>query len=164
MFPRFQFRLRSLFLLMLVLAVPLAWLGQDLQKYRVQRQALDRLATHQATWAITAMSRFGFSKVEGLWLTGPVDVDDARHVSELPYLNRLELHDCQITDDAWDTIGRIERLTSLHIAYTDMSDEQVLMLKPLKNLRELSLTSTGVTEAAVSELERALPELRVADD
>lgn len=168
--PRFQFRLRSLLALIFLLALPAAWIARDVQQFRAQWQAASRLEERclaGGSGEPTYLSRLGIpgcTKLVMVELYGPIELDDARALAELPFLQRLGLNDCQVSDAAWAVLGRLRRLQTLHIAYTDMSDEQLGRLAGLENLRELMLTSTGVTEDAVSGLQRALPALRVSDD
>jgi len=55
-------------------------------------------------------------------------------------------------------------LESLYLDGTDITDEGLKYLRSLKNLKELSLSNTGVTDEGCAELLKAIPDLEILDD
>ena len=58
-------------------------------------------------------------------------------------------------------VWQLQKLETLDISGTDVTDASIHFLLRLSNLRELSLRGTRVTDAGVAELERAMPGLKV---
>jgi hypothetical protein len=128
---------------------------------------------------LTRLKRLG-----GLFLTGP-GVTDAGlvHLRKLPDLQALFLQDAAITDDGlrhleglgimdlrltgtkvsnrgMAHVARMLALTKLDLAETGITDAAIPDLVQLKNLRDLCLAGTGISDAGCKRLLDALPNLK----
>jgi hypothetical protein len=87
------------------------------------------------------------------------------HLKELPRLRELLVHDFRpqstITNDALKHIGEMKSLHLLSICSTSVTDEGLIPLEKLPELKELGLDNTKVTPAGVQRLRRALPNCEI---
>lgn len=81
-----------------------------------------------------------------------------------PSLRKLHLQGNIVEPAAIDEIAKLTSLEELIIVHYPLDDEQLLKLAQLKNLRELTLEATEVTDGAIDRLRERLPELQVYDD
>jgi hypothetical protein len=82
-------------------------------------------------------------------------------LTKLP-LKKLNLDDIAAMDDsAIESIKRFEGLEFLHLGKTKVTDKGVLELQTMSKLKDLLLNDTSVSEAAINELSKKLPGLKV---
>lgn len=72
-------------------------------------------------------------------------------------LKKLILRDTDFDDQLAKYPGRLTALTVLDACRTRLSDQGLIHFERLKNLREINVNQTQVTQAGVSRLSRALP-------
>ena len=60
------------------------------------------------------------------------------------------------------TLGNLKSLSNINLEFTHVTDAGLVHLKGLTNLAELNLLNTQVTDVGVSELQQALPNLKIA--
>jgi hypothetical protein len=82
-------------------------------------------------------------------------------LKELNSLHTLHLGGTAISDAGMEHLGRLTSLEWLSLADTRVSDVGIERLKGLTNLRELRLKGTKTTDYGVSELQLALPNLKI---
>ncbi len=142
-----QIRLRTLFLLVALVAVAAATWRAYVEPFRRQRQAMAAIenagGTCQTAAAGPAWLRglFGEESFQNITLVNVADGDDPAayvdHVAALPALEMLIVGGLTFTDEH---LGRFHRLTSL---------------------RGLVLDSTGVSDSGLAALREALPEAEI---
>jgi len=180
-----QFRLRTLLLLLAVVAACFGVAGTQWRAREKQYQAAARLKPK----GIRAFARGEPS----WWLRPPIDtveideylgvrtdgvtweavrrpsgerltVADVAELAAFPQLRRLHLQGEVVVPAAIDEIAKLTSLRQLTIAHYPLEDEQMLRFAQLKNLEELTLEATQTTDGAIDRLREKLPELEVYDD
>jgi len=76
-------------------------------------------------------------------------------------LHTLHMSGEHVTDDTMALLKGFPNLKELNLAITKVTDAGVVHLKAMERLRWLTFETTGPTEAAIAELKRALPQLKV---
>ena len=78
-------------------------------------------------------------------------------------MRRLQIADATLSQSDLEGLARLTALESLDLSGCQLPDN-LRPLAQLRNLKSLQLQNTGVPEAAIIELQEALPELDVLDD
>jgi hypothetical protein len=148
----FQFSLRSLLIFTVLCAIGSAWLGKRIERKRKEREAVEAIVKLQGqvsydyqridasnwrsggepfgpAWLRTLLGENFFSEVELVYAFG----DGLEHLKELPNLPELRL------------MGR------------GVTDAGLVNLKGLTKLKNVGFIDTKVTEPAVIDLQKALP-------
>ena len=174
----FQFSIRSLLLLMVVVAIPCSWLAAARQQAEKQREAVQRI------WKAGGVAAYDYQVNPSGYLTlaappGPawlrrllgdnlfalsldaVQVDfgisragdaELEHLNELPQLRCLILCCTNVGDAGLQNVERLARLQRLCLGGTRVSDAGLQHLGGLTQLQELDLGSTGVSDASLQHL------------
>jgi hypothetical protein len=183
---RWQFSLRTFLLFMLIVAVPLAWLGSHIQERREQEQILSELSaeTYFVCWMkmdggiyhVESREQRSFSVS---LFDHPVALDlnngfnpppnvitqkAVRLVSGLRHLKRLSIRESPIEPAAIRLLASMDTLEELDLSHTDINDDGLTHLRGLRNLRFLELSGTQVSDEGVRALQEALPDLAILDD
>ena len=183
---RFQFSLRSLLAMVIVVALPCSWMAVEMKKAKDQEAAVAAIEKTQGnviyddvTWGSAKVkSGFGWgqnAKPSGPdWLCnlvghnfvsdvavahmGPTTTDsDLECFRALPEITALWLSGTQVTNKALEHVMGLTRLKMLDLAHTQVTDAGVEHLKDLTELRRLDVTGTEVTDESVKKLQQALP-------
>ncbi len=161
---RFQFGIRSLLVLTVVIAVLCSWLAVEMKKAREQREVADE---------ITKLGRLG-GAVQYDWQVGAGHTFKAFHHGEIPeWLLRLlgvdffstvvavDSTDTPLTDVELKHLAGLTELVGLWLDYTQITDAGLQDLARLRHLEVLSLNATKVTDAGVGKLQQALPNCKI---
>ena len=171
-----QFSLKTMFLFVTVLAVPLAWLGLELAEKRKENAAR---ATFQALGAHVTydyeyhgreppgpallrrlLGTNHYAKVVSIagW---PRELDNERlaRLEDLPDVEDLVFIDVDLTDVGVGYIALLPRLNRLSITNADVTDAAAARLASMQTLETLDLNGTRITDAALAQL-ATLPNLR----
>jgi hypothetical protein len=167
---RFQYSIRSLLLLVLVVAVPCKWLATEMQATNRQKEVVD--AIERLGWEVVFDYQMSGGRSEHaeeahalgqgfLWnITGPVD--DQPH--GLTWLARLVGVDCyanvgsvrldktNATDAVLENFDGFLRLRALNLADTKVTNAGLAHLKDLTELRVLSLSRTKISDIGLANL------------
>jgi hypothetical protein len=183
-----RFSLRTLLIVVMVLAVPLGWVGWKLEQGRKQRAAF--------AWVLEMGGIMLEDEVEKSWWMGFVDdewsgvrvravhlrnrqVSDLSPLAELKNLEHLGLGNTQVRDlsplaelknlgglvlddtqvSDISPLARLKNLRRLHLDNTQVSD--LSSLAALKNLEQLHLNNTPVSDEQVQNLRQALPNCEI---
>ena len=133
---RFQFTLKTLLLVVLLVSLPLSWLAFVRARVERQRELLAPIKRFDPT------PSWGAGYINSLSFAGdlsPTD-DDLSHVVVFARLRFLFLHDC-----------------------SQVTDAGLVHICKLKNLEYLNVKGTQITPQGIEELKRALPGCYVAD-
>jgi len=157
-----SYRLRTLLILITVVAVLLAWIGNARRQSKLELQIADELQRSDFTDVVVAgpydsWEEVGFDGPQGWWRDlarrvlgervlivriGKQDFDDASPLANLTRLRRLDLRTTQITD--LRPLAGLQKLEWLDLGFTPVDD--VSPLAELHNLTSLSLDSTQVSD------------------
>lgn len=169
-----QFTLRSLMLLVAVVAVPCGWLTNEIRAARRQREivaaaqnrgcgvAYDYNLTSSGGFQMFTGARPGATRLHALLgddffhdVAGAfARTDDALFaLQELPSLRRLYLHDSQITDDGLKALARWDRLEWVDLRdASHVTDAGLKHLEGCPRLKVLMLRRTSVSDAGMDSL------------
>lgn len=172
-----QYSLRSLAIVLTLLALGCAWIGFERHKSAQYQQISRALVASGAKvhayppWGGPGRQfRSGWSRLllgdDSFELTNSVSAglssritdDDIKRIGQLKYLDILDLSDLPVTDQSLAYIGRLVHLTILRIDRARITDVGLRKLSGLTELEILSLDGNGVSDAAL-ELAAGLPNL-----
>jgi hypothetical protein len=179
---QFQFSIRTLLILAVIVAIPCSWMAVEMKKAREQREAVDIvrrlggvvLYNHDSRTAIKPnpgpppgpvwlRELFGddfFASVAAVELNR-TPVTDAELVSlqGMPQLQNASLGDTQVTDAGLVHLKGLTQLLMLSLDNTQITDVALEHLKGMPQLVFLSLGNTHVTDAGLKHL-KGLPQLQ----
>ena len=137
----YQFRLRSLFLLTLLVAIGMSWLAVTIQNQRKQKAAAEEIEKAD-----------GWVKSEPTWL-GKLLRDDS-----LVSVTVVVLPAGSVTDTEIASLQGLNRLRSVQLNHTSVGDAGLVYLRGLSQLRDLYLSDTEITDTGLENL-RGLTQL-----
>ncbi len=165
---QFQFSLRSLLLLVVVVALPCSWLGVEMKKARNQRDAYDKviqlgsyyyefenLADPTPKWLVELLGERFFVDVEdiGIPIGAEISDDDLVCLDRLPKLKLLAISYSQITDSGLQHLDRLHELQELFAPGCGITDEGLRHLQGLAKLKSLTLTHNwDITDAGLEHV------------
>jgi hypothetical protein len=184
----FQFSLRTLLILTLIVAIPCAWIGRKIEKKRRERGAVEAIRASGGTasydyevpwsWFDRRDERFSpsyYGPDGPSWLRGMlgedffneiVQVDLSRvpvarldWLDTLPQLRWLRVSRPDLADADLTHIRDLTQLRSLELVRTKVSDSGMMYLGRLTKLQHLNLCGTRVTDAGLVHLKQ-LPRLQ----
>ena len=173
---RFQFSIRSLLVLVMVVAVPFSWLAVEIRAAREQKAVVkeirerhgrahydyqgDKYDVRQSgpcepSWFSDLFGEDFCHEVR--WVEelslDTTDEDLARIARQFPHLRRIDLNFCRITDAGLRHVAALRELEAIELDNTPVSDVGLQHLQALRRLRELTLQGTRVTDVGLSHLE-----------
>ncbi len=137
---RFQYSLRTLFLVMLIASMAGAVLATKLKAIRSEQRAkhlIERFGGHV---------RYGYDE-KWTWLESVLGAE------AVPHDTFVDLMSCRVTDEALVCLGDFERLYILNLTNTPVDDDDLRNISRLRDLHYLSLTGTAVSSAGLSHLQ-----------
>lgn len=147
-----QYRLISLFVVMLVVSLPLAWLAIFARQSREQAAAEEKINERGGR----VESYFGaYTSID--LDHGSIKDDDLVLVKEFPDLEYLFLGGTAITDAGLVHLEKLEELGWLDLRDTAVTDAGLERLKGLKKLRMLRYTGSKVTKEGFEKLQKSIP-------
>jgi hypothetical protein len=152
---RFQFSIRSLLVLVIVVALPCSWMAAEMKKAREHKEAVEAIyALHGDVCNIFPYNLHHEPRVF-LWLCGLLGVDFLMEV-DCP-----ELHGKLVGDDQLECLRSLPEIGYLDISGTVVTDAGLDHLRGLKHLMTLRLSGTKVTEDGIMKLQQALPNCEI---
>jgi hypothetical protein len=152
---RFQFSLRAILVLFLVVALPLGWIGFRLRERAAQAAAVAVLEESGAR----VHGSFGNAEIVTFYSNDQFDSASLAELNKLPRLHTLRLRGVPVADEDLRHLEHLE-LTTLELEGTGITDGGLGSLSTLGRLRVLDLEDTGITDAGLNSL-ATLPSLRV---
>ncbi len=143
---RFQFGIRSLFVLVLAVAIPCGWLAIERKLARRQMEAVDRITKLHGMVAYDwqfGVDDYVQSKAQPPgpeWLRKLLGDDFFQEIVDA-YLNNAK-----VTDADLECLGGLTHLRVLRLNITQVTDVELEHLTRLTQLRELGLNATKITE------------------
>jgi len=171
----YQFRLRTLLLVTLVLGVLSGWIGNRVQRARKNRQSLAEVGTvvqeaggrawlgyvEQPDWLGRLLGDPGVLYLSCRAPIDPPSFDDvdlehlmrsARAVNGLASLERLDLNGTRVTDAGLEHVKGLTNLQWLCLTRTKVTDAGLVHLEGLTNLQWLELNNTKITDVGLVHL------------
>lgn len=169
----FQYRLRTLLILMTACAVLFAWWSQKVRQARQQRAAVAAIeAADGQIWYDLRRLNIKSLHYWPEWLVNALGVDYFAKVKVVSFfhqhLNPTNEHNfannSQVTDAVLENLKGLTELQVLYIIGIQVTDAGLEHLKGLKTLQELSVLHTQVTDAGLQHLQglTALQELSLS--
>ena len=155
----YQFTLRHLLVAVLLLSLPLAWIGHRYRQGQVAEATVRKLGGSASRWWHWDW-RWGQVKIARF---KGADIHDAdlKRIAAIRTLGSLDLSKTEITDEGLAHLKGLRRLSSLDLSDTQITDAGLETLRDLPALRLLQAHRTGITDAGVEKLERESPEVDV---
>lgn len=179
---KWQFGLRSLFVLVTLTAVFLTWsatihrrMAQESRQRQKHIQQLELIGGKIRGWS-SPFHRLGRLEIwpkggyggaitvhfDGADFTVPeVHAAVTSFIDENRNLESLHVQRCRGTDRLLGQLPGLEKLALIEIANSDASDDGARQLKDLPALRSLSLANTNVSQDGCVSLQRAFPHSHV---
>lgn len=168
-----QFSLRTLMIVMVIVAIPCAWLGKKIDRKRREREIVSsiealkgRVLFDYQEWPANLRSEpFGpawlrsflgddfFSEIQLVdFVDCPVADSQLISLRELPHLKRLWLTRTKVTDYGLAILRDLSELQTLDLSQTDITDAGLANLKQLTGVQQLLLAGTKITDAGLVNL------------
>jgi hypothetical protein len=177
---RFQFTLRTLFVLTIAVALPCSWLAVEMNSAKQQRKMIEEIQEsggslvylngfdHSVSptalkWLSVKIGQAFFLDVAWFVFRDHQAVTDATldRLKVFPHLKTLYLNDSRVTDDGLRQVKEFTQLEALDIGNTGITDAGLEHVKGLNTLHTLFLQNTKVTDAGVSGFKKALPNVSI---
>ncbi len=164
-----QWRLRTVFVVMTLIAIGVALWLQYIAPYTAQEGGSAAIETLQGqlvktaaepAWLVNIVGKERFHRVVECRIEGSQVRDTSiAPVADLPFIERLYLNKTLIGDDGLRHVGRLKTLRRLALWRTQISDEGLIYLAGCSELRVLDIHQTCVTDEGLAAL-RHLRRLR----
>ena len=159
---RFQFSIRSLFILVLVVAIPCSWLATETQRARNQREAL-KLIVSAGGWAKYDDGSEAFEdQLEGPDSPGPVCLRGLLAKDFWTSVVEVDLSGLSVTDGGLEHLKGLTELRTLDIGLVHVTGTGLENLRGMGRLHELNLSFTPLTDAGLENV-KALTQLKTLD-
>ena len=176
---RFQYSLRTLLIVMLLVGGGLGWFSHKLQQTRRQRVAVTSITnlsglvgfddeaadfaagppiSHVPRWLRNLLGDDFFRTAVSLVAFNDGSMESAKDLTEL---RRLDFVGGPATDAGLAHVRSLSRLQRLNLSDTQITDAGLEHLQGLTQLRELVLRGTRVTDEGVQQLQSALPNCKI---
>lgn len=179
---RFQYRVRTLMLLILVASIGMSWFAVTLRRATRQRDAVktivrlggfvtyDYMIDHAGNqrpnpqgpapeWLRRMLGDDFFARVVAVNLDSTEVTDaDLECLKPLSHLRRVNLFNTRITDAGLKHLKPLPRLQRLELGGTQVTDAGLEHLKGLTELQSV-YGGNGVTDEGMKRLQQALPKL-----
>ena len=174
---RRQFRIRSLFLAVLLAAIACAWYTSTLRHYHQEQRTISELEEFNLGFGLGSVAPTWIPRVKAFErineVTSPPEgapgkpFTDAglRKLCALRHVEQLCLEKTRVTDEGLRHLRKLRRLKRLDLSQTPITDAGLNELLPLNTLEELVLDYTGqafggrTSDRGIARL-AALPNLR----
>lgn len=160
---RFQFTLRTAFLIITAISVVLAIVGRDMHRRYLSWTAVERLRDAGAVVQVRVPGRkYRPGWLDEKWfqvpdsvsiMNRPVALEDLRALQQLSGLRILRLEHASVTDDAIEYAKRLTNLEILTMAQTRITAEGLLQLPSLRRLKLIELNEAQLAPEVVKRLQ-----------
>jgi Leucine-rich repeat (LRR) protein len=161
---RFQYGIRSLLVLVVVVAIPCSWLSAERERVRKQRQAVEEIRKAGGMVAHSNIYQLDPSgnRILGAPPPGPAWLCELLGYDLFGNVTLVQLSNSQVSDATLKHLKALTQLQELDLIGTKISDAGLENLKGLTQLQELHLNGTNVTDAGLENLE-GLTRLQLLD-
>lgn len=170
----FQFKLRTLLVMVLLASIGMSWFGVKMQQVRRQRAAIDAIVKGGGTvsWAFPDVAEESRGRA---WLRKLLGDDffthpthalvtngmGMEHLAELPHLEILNLTSNKITDTDLAHVKCLPRLQVLYIISNSITNAGLEHLTGLSTLRKMNIGGSHISDSGVKKLQEALPNCEI---
>jgi Leucine-rich repeat (LRR) protein len=156
----FQFSIRWLLVLTVVVAIPCSWLAVEMRWAKEQKEAVEAIVKlgsvyYEDSIDLSVEYFRGINPVKPAWIGKLLGEDFFRNVTA------LELNGSKITDGELENIKELKQLKTLQFAQTKITDAGLVHLKGLTTLESLDISNTNVTDDGIKGLQKVLPNLKI---
>jgi hypothetical protein len=184
-----QFRLKTIFVIVALHCVPLAWLGVRLNQKRKERMAVAAIQEFDClvgydwqghvvngSWAFTLPRKPTVVPSGPRWLRQFLGDDFFSHAVFVHFFPRRQVFVTALTKrDIWTVyrdldatvflrLGELTTLEEVVLDESPVTDADLIHFRSLTNLRKLRVKSTKVSAAGVDALQKALPNCKIEWD
>jgi internalin A len=124
---------------------------------------LRQLEIHMTGLTDDGLQHFQNSDLEVLWLGPRITDNGMKTVGTMRRLKHLDVCAHLVTDEGVRELATLPDLEVLWLTRCRVSDDIIPLLADRKNLRELNVRHTEVTEQGIERLRQALPNCRIVD-
>jgi len=159
----FRWRLRTIFVLIALVGLGLAFYLKWIEPYRAQFIACEKLVAiggrvetvaAEPHWMARIVGEDRFHKVEAYNAEGRRITDkDLAPIADMPFLERLYLNNTDVGDQAAMAMGQVKTLRRLSLWRTRISDEGLPHIARCRQLQVLDLHDCCVTGKGLKALE-----------
>lgn len=148
---RARISLRSLLLLVVILAMCLAPIGAFYREHLRQKRIVNQLGATTVSY-----SRFG--QVNGILLTCNEDIESQlRLVNKLPNLKYLHIVSPELSNEDLQYLDNLKQVREMTIVSRKLGDKGIQHLASLSALETLRIHESQVTSRGLAKLQKALP-------
>ena len=155
----YQWRLRSLFILTLLVAVGMSWLTVEMRNERRQKAAAEEITKmggrveSEPTWLAKLFRDDSLVRVTRVVLPKSTTDGDLAVLRDLSQLQVLMLQDTKVTGAGLVHLEGLSQLQGLDFFGSQVTDAGLVHLRWLRRLQLLGLQSTRITDAGLVHLE-----------
>ena len=156
----YQWRLRSLFVLTLLVAIGMSWLTVTMRNQRKQKAAAEEIKTAggtvglSPTWLGKLLRDDSLVSVVYVNLSEESTTDaELVHLEGLSQLHVMGLSSTKVTDAGLVHLQGLSQLEQLSLDHAKITDAGLVNLEGLSQLQALSLTNTRITDAGLVHLQ-----------
>ena len=170
----FQFSLKAVLVVIMLVSVPLAWLAYERNEVRKREAAIASLQTlggivkfdstrpFRPNWLRPLLGQKSPGEVVNVYhLKNKFTDADLAQVAGMTELRSLVLENTQVTDAGLVHLASLTKLKKLDLDGTQVTDAGVVHLGGLTKLERLELSRTRVTDEGVSGFWKAHPNVMV---
>jgi hypothetical protein len=169
---RFQFTIRLLLVLTVVVALPCSWLAVEVRQTWRERDittALQKVGGEVFyDYELGSFFLTGASPPGPAWLRSILGNDFFSYVESVdflrfskPHVHKLSRWNPHVVGAALDNLKGLSHLKHLDLCLTPVTDAELQHLKGLNQLKWINLYGTRVTDAGMKDLQQALPNCEI---
>jgi hypothetical protein len=154
----YQYRLRSLFVVTILVALASSWFAVEMQRAGRQKEQVAALmkAGGYVCYDVQQRTKPGSARFGSQWLRNLLGDDFCRDVKNITF------YGSKITDADLAHLEGLDRLVHLYLMETKITDAGLQHLEGLKQLQVLDLSDTAITDAGLERL-KGLTKLRILE-
>ena len=150
----FQFRLRTLFIAILVLSLPLSWFAVRLERARRQRNALEKTeglgASCYYDWQGDPYAPGDPSPQEPQWMISLLGGDFFWDITT--FIWKPDVSDPRQTSKILALLREFPKLKDVYLHGRSVTDDEIVHLEDAKELRKLALFGTAITDHGLQHI------------
>jgi hypothetical protein len=151
-----RFGLKSLFVLILILSLPLSWLAAERNRKNAEREALAAIEKLGGRVQLSWTSEGQDQPPGSTWLRFLLGDDFFVHATAVDLS-----HNPRVSDEDIRLLAQLPKVKQIDLRETFVSDDCLRWLVRLTDLEELNLLHTETTLAGTAELRWALPRRQI---
>ncbi len=149
----FQYSLRTLLLVMLLVSIGMSWFAVKVQKARRQRTVVEAIKKlgGEVKFDYEYGDQLPGNSADPGWFRNLLEEDFFATVVYVSFI------DSRVTDDDLESLKELTQLRGLNFCGTQVGDAGLEHLRELSHLKHLFLMNTLATDEGAAKLHQALP-------